>query len=832
MQPDQGGRSDGGGRQAQQSCIQQTRWTTNRQSNAHMTERIDSLIFGYLRRREYHNTANALERESQHIPEPITHTDDQNRSFVTMTVNDRLHDLQLEEIITNFCLYGSSSGMHQGLAQVGEDLQRLTNRVQTMVSNTTSRSVIHQQLYARTAYSRQHQQHQIFTTRPAQQALAQMEIERINRIGELRYREEQQQQEELQQRVQSSSSYPNLDTESAQQSSQNHVEIEPVACEQRIDPEEREFSEDRDDRGSSRRKGQPHNRNEFLQQNLNALTNMCNHRGNDESDQGPLLNMDNIRPEFFSNLFFDEVQDPYQTHDYLQEQEDYLSILQDVRSTEHQMEESRAIQGSGAQDLEDGEINEGSNQELPRSFAPEPLLSPLGRDLPFRQESSPLGDREHTGNVTGQYLSQHITVPTRQEAPSTSNDMPHKEERERREGTGGSRRSISPQRVRSADDRKKHRDREKGFEKSTTQDREKRKDSNTGSYYSSTSHLSRQPSESHHNSHVQSDRESTCSSSSRATGSDRKEEKERKKKERSERDVERSKFDKEKRRKEKEQAIADMEKERRVKERERMNSVSESSSSSKRQQQASDLLNQARQHAAGSSKYVDANSLGRSDSFTAKKRKVGEETSVGTSQDRDQTPFKIPKKSSSSFPFPKAASSNEPSTSSKYDKSRSKTSYKKLSEGDDRPDTTHFIEIDKQRHPARLTSILLTCDTSYKEFHDGIQQKSAITGKPAKVSSYCSAEESSGPITPQDVPVCANPKGKMFAPMKGPSMIKKSDPSTSSSSSNGKESSSEGSSDIDEGRSSGKSRSHSPEVKMSVDLKKAHKVLEKIHGRR
>lgn len=834
MQPNQQGKRSGGGGNGQQQNQDQFRSQpiqrqVQNQVIDNINERIDSLIYGYLRRNGYDEAADALERESENIPQPLNRSNSQGPSMTF--VNDRLHDLHLEQIITLFHRDGRF-GMNQNMLDFGEDLRRLTDRFSTITANAdiVNRSYVQQQLYRHSGYSR-NQQPQIYTIRPAPQAIAQMQLQQINQMAEIRYREQQRA------KVDSELNSSNIVPQPLQDSQQREGETPLVFVQPAQNHQEMDFIGDKESSRSSRRKlAHPQNLNERIENALNPLVGFINERPFDDAmDLGSnhIFDFETIRPEFIQALDYDPDQDMIfeEHHD---EQRDFNQIFNEVLEGN----ENQPNYADPSLVVEEEVIVETEQSVVPPVFVktpinysqgPEPLLSPIAKNLEFRKEQVISSLERIQSPYASRSRNQSFTIPKKNSTSEKYEDKTrrtdHKERLDNRYDERSSKNSSSSRRSRSSEDRRqrdreKENEREKGTEKFTSREREKGKNTHTSTHNSSKHH--HRSSEAHHSSHVQSDRESTSSSSSRATVPDKKEDKERKRKEREQKEAEQEIEERQKKRKEKAQREAEMEREQRQKEKERSKTATGTSLS--KQQQANDFLNKVR-NAHAAAKHSEQNSLQQSTgSSSTQKRKADESV---------KREFKIPKKGSTFSLHTKSShgggsSSNEPSTSgasSKAGKSGSKNSTGELCEGDDRPNSTRFLKANS--HIARtdtVTSILHNTDASYQEFQNGLVQRAARIASTKPSPAY--SAECSGPITLSDVPVSSHPKGRSFAPMKGSMMVRKKD-SSSSNSSPDTDPCLKSDGEID--TESSKSRSQSPEPAQTFDINKIGSLLDRIH---
>ncbi|VDO69189.1 unnamed protein product [Heligmosomoides polygyrus] len=116
---------------------------------------VDGLIFGYLGRRQYHETLRALCSESPSL------RDDRHRfqtgSDVFIQVNDQLHDKNLEEIVNAFAVVGRFDVTPE-LVDFGIRLRDLTNEFSTMTA-VRGRSVSDNQmkLYGKRVFTKPQQ---------------------------------------------------------------------------------------------------------------------------------------------------------------------------------------------------------------------------------------------------------------------------------------------------------------------------------------------------------------------------------------------------------------------------------------------------------------------------------------------------------------------------------------------------------------------------------------------------------------------------------------------------------------------------------------------------
>lgn len=268
-------------------------------TNAVVSERTDALVYGYLRRMgvrefewihkcplfQYTAAADGMERESPFLGGTVARTN----SRTIITINDRIHDHTLEQIVQLFCQDGQF-GVNHNLQEFGEELRRLTNRFTTITSgNSPGRSQVHQQLYGRPTYSRPTLQnsHQHYTLRMAPQARAQLELQQIAQIGERRYREEQQQahfkQMQMQMLEQQLNQQQNLSTVGAGPLPSPHNPHQQF--------EDASSSQSAGNEGSSRRKPQqPQSYKEKLKETLvNPIVGFINDRTWKEIDNVRLL---------------------------------------------------------------------------------------------------------------------------------------------------------------------------------------------------------------------------------------------------------------------------------------------------------------------------------------------------------------------------------------------------------------------------------------------------------------------------------------------------------------------------------------------------------------
>ncbi|CAA94828.2 LisH domain-containing protein [Caenorhabditis elegans] len=794
-------------------------------------ERIDSLIYGYLRRNGMNQAADAMEQESPFLGESLSRFDHNNRPIVVL--NDRLHDHTLEDIITIFNRDGRF-GVNKSMVEFGEDLRRLTNRFITITSTPASsgRSTSHQQLYGRSAYSR-HKQSQQYSTIRAPQAIAHMELQRVNQNADARYREEQQflpRVNVLSVAPAPTSSVPVIHQQLHQASpaiQKDNVPDEPVNSQgSQITSGDLQHQFEEDSQKTSRRKiNNPQNLNAKVENALNPLVGYINeHEGIADIDFNTEFSLEGINAEFIRALDYDPEREMMQDQQDDQPFNEFFGEVLENREP-HLTNASIIVQEEVVVETEEGLVEDGeieASNRIVYSGVPEPLLSPIPKDLSFRMQPGTTPGR--VGQPV-QPMKPDNAIPKKAAPVPFEPKLEDRERIIRRSGGRSQSRSLrygsSPQQSRPVEEQKRHRDtekeRERDHEKRTDRDRdrEKRKDkheSDVTSHPTITRH--RRYSEAHHSTNVQSDRESISSTSSRSNAPEKRErdaEKERKRK------------DKEHRR-----ALEADNNKYHAREKEKQKQPSFHQKSNEQQTSEIPVIIRTTQ-VGGSDKPKDP-----------RKQPIGSPSSAKRKHDDvARREFKIPKKhSSSSKPDSRYGSSSHPKESSAMQSKPYKSSYTKsqadqeLCDGDDRKDSTHFLN--PVGHLARLSSLLVNCDTTYQQFHDDLQEKISKSRRSANLPSLSPAN--SEEYSHNNIPVNNHPKGQSFAPRKGALLSAKPKLSpTSSSHSTDPESSSCASSDNETSdATSQRSVARSPDAKKtrlsSLDLSKAEKMLDRIHG--
>uniref|UniRef100_A0A8R1E3S0 Uncharacterized protein n=2 Tax=Caenorhabditis japonica TaxID=281687 RepID=A0A8R1E3S0_CAEJA len=165
-------------------------------------------------------------------------------------INDRLHDQTLETIIEQICATGGF-GVSQNLLDMGAELRNFTSRFTEMTAQMAvapGRNNLQAQLYGRPARPRPVQ-----NSRPAPQARAALELQRIAQIGERRYQEQQQAQAQVQQQQQRQ----NPKTEEQKNPSREPLEEGQIS-------ETPSFQESTNERASRRKIQQPQSLNSMV----------------------------------------------------------------------------------------------------------------------------------------------------------------------------------------------------------------------------------------------------------------------------------------------------------------------------------------------------------------------------------------------------------------------------------------------------------------------------------------------------------------------------------------------------------------------------------------
>ncbi|CAI2354641.1 unnamed protein product [Caenorhabditis sp. 36 PRJEB53466] len=750
-------------------------------ANAVVSERIDSVVYGFLRRSGYHNAANAMEQESPFIPTP-----DGRR---VVTINDRIHEHTLEDILTLFEQDGRF-GVNQNLLEFGEELRRLTNRFTTITAQSApGRSTIHQQLYGRPAYSRAQ------TYQPAPQARAQMELARIAQIGEMRFREEQEQRQRAQQQQQ----YVQQQQQPQQMmmlqpppqivQAAMSIPITPVA----VPPQHLEDGElvassqsAASVASSSRRKlHHPQSLNSFVRETvIEPIVGLINERTwNDltdiQIDDGTAIcdGLEVIGKDFLATFDYNpEEMNHQQSHfdPVFDEIMDNYHVASDQQLREHPeiQQQAQNLVVPIAEDVVMEEIPRESSSTMKTARFPEPspLLSPLPRDLSFRKPPEPAVVMSVT-TVPAQppiKIEPRMEPPAPAHAPAPSASRPNpvaprfqdlppiprkkpldserdrKEERERekererrdrhsedrssRNDSSPSRRSVVVDRRNEEKKRLREKERDREREKSTHRDRENEKRKEERPHATSSRRFSSiEPSTSNHrSSYVQNDRESDVSASASRKESERRWKEKEERKEVVEKERERAK-----------------EKE---KEKEKQRPLPIPPSNNQSTKVTNDFLNKVRKAQASTSSTSTTSVPSSSYPSLAPKRKA----------DEMKMDFKIPKKPSTSTSIPLikppdsrasygsalqsgplirempssavSTSSSKSEKSDKTDKSeKASKPRKKLQKAPavelysgDREDTTHFLG--PRGHLARLTALLINSGKKFEEKQEQIKK--------------------------------------------------------------------------------------------------------------
>ncbi|CAB3397729.1 unnamed protein product [Caenorhabditis bovis] len=125
---------------------------TNRLGAVQLQNRLDSLIFGYLHRMGYIKSSEALTNESAYLSSADRKV--QMGGQMAFSINDRVHDRTLEEIILLFIEYGRF-GISPDLLAISSELRQLSFRLTNLTClPAVNRSENHQKIYGKATVSR------------------------------------------------------------------------------------------------------------------------------------------------------------------------------------------------------------------------------------------------------------------------------------------------------------------------------------------------------------------------------------------------------------------------------------------------------------------------------------------------------------------------------------------------------------------------------------------------------------------------------------------------------------------------------------------------------